>query len=183
MIEENAVIALAVSEYKRGLFNTWAGKWVDLGAIGKAVGLKASHDLLCGSIEAGQDPAAGQRQLPRGRKLRRGTEVVAEALYGKFDGVPELVAPVSVGHHTLNVQVHTLRLLQETPQAIKERHVVHMHVCASNSIFAGPPLSCSLLNKLVMFDTCCVSATTGACKEHGNNRIACLGEEHLRGVG
>ncbi len=87
-----------------------AASGADLGAISEAVGLKASHDLLCGGVQAGQDPAAGQRQLPRGRQLRRGTEVPAEALYGKSDGVPELVAPVPVRHHQVYVQVHTLRL-------------------------------------------------------------------------
>ncbi len=82
----------------------------DLGAVCEAVGLKAGDHFLRGGVEAGEDPSAGQRQLRGGWQLRRGPEIVAEALKREFDGVPELVAPVAVGHHALYVQVHAQRL-------------------------------------------------------------------------
>lgn len=68
--------------------------------------MQSLDSAVYGSSQAAEDPLAGKRQL--GRALQRPStrhKVLAKVEHGKFDGIPQLVAPVSVSHHALDVQV------------------------------------------------------------------------------
>ena len=60
--------------------------------------------------EPAQDPPACERQLLGVLKIAGWDKVVAEVDHGKLDGVPQLVAPVTVGYYTLDVQVDVTSL-------------------------------------------------------------------------
>jgi hypothetical protein len=52
-------------------------------------------------------PAA---ELLRGGGLLQGAEALWQVHHGKADGIPQLVAPVAVRNHTLNVKIDVTSL-------------------------------------------------------------------------
>ena len=76
-----------------------------LGCSGELVRVKGFHGAVNGSRQPAQDPLAAKGHLLRVKDPFWGLEAVPKIDHGKLDCIPQLVAPVPVGHHALDVQV------------------------------------------------------------------------------
>ena len=73
--------------------------------------MESLDSAVYGSCEAAEDPLAGKGQLGSALQgIPSRHKVVPKVDHGKLDGIPQLVAPVSVGHHTLDVQIDVTSL-------------------------------------------------------------------------
>ena len=89
----------------------WSGCRAGVDGCGRCIPHLLGRDATARATARGlQRPHAAPSVTFTTRHLRPPPHLVSQVEHGKADGVPQLVAPVAVGHHALDVQVDVAAL-------------------------------------------------------------------------
>ena len=94
---------------------------------GEVIRMQCLDGGVNGCCQSAQNPLAAKGKLLSSQHISRCLEAVTQVDHSKLDGVPQLVTPVAVCYHALDVQV-------DVP-SLQHTHSVHDKLVKSHFVF------------------------------------------------